>query len=174
LIFFDKLLCCVLFFLTAQTYVKCFKRFWRNWLMKKSAHILKSYSLVKFANEYNEFGQQNPYLPGPTGFGATMIAGIPAAIATPMAVQSYNTLRAANPAVAPSFGQVASQTARRFGGAAPVAGTANTGGGGGGLSREDIVNNQADDFLSKLREGTVVGHYWDEARPWTPRIIPSV
>jgi predicted metal-dependent phosphoesterase TrpH len=30
------------------------------------------------------------------------------------------------------------------------------------------------DFLNKLREGTVVGHYWDEARPWTPRIIPSV
>jgi predicted metal-dependent phosphoesterase TrpH len=30
------------------------------------------------------------------------------------------------------------------------------------------------DFLSKLREGTVVGHYWDEARPWSPRIIPSV
>jgi hypothetical protein len=95
--------------------------------MKKSAHILKSYSLVKFANEYNEFGQQNPYLAGPTGFDVTMTAGIPAAIATPMAVQSYNTLRAANPAVAPSFGQVASQTARRFGGAAPVAGTAAKG-----------------------------------------------
>lgn len=30
------------------------------------------------------------------------------------------------------------------------------------------------DFLSKLSEGTVVGHYWDEARPWTARIIPSV
>lgn len=30
------------------------------------------------------------------------------------------------------------------------------------------------DFLAKLREGAVVGHYWDEARPWTPRIIPSV
>ena len=30
------------------------------------------------------------------------------------------------------------------------------------------------DFLAKLREGTVVGHYWDEARPWSPRIIPSV
>lgn len=30
------------------------------------------------------------------------------------------------------------------------------------------------DFLVKLREGTVVGHHWDEARPWSPRIIPSV
>ncbi len=30
------------------------------------------------------------------------------------------------------------------------------------------------DFLRKLRDGRVVGHYWDEARPWTPRIIPSV
>ncbi|MFM9132503.1 MAG: PHP-associated domain-containing protein, partial [Actinomycetota bacterium] len=30
------------------------------------------------------------------------------------------------------------------------------------------------DFLAKLREGRVVGHHWDKARPWTPRIIPSV
>jgi len=30
------------------------------------------------------------------------------------------------------------------------------------------------DFLAKLRDGTVAGHYWDEARPWSPRIIPSV
>lgn len=30
------------------------------------------------------------------------------------------------------------------------------------------------DFLEKLREGRVVGHHWDKARPWTPRIIPSV
>ena len=30
------------------------------------------------------------------------------------------------------------------------------------------------DFLAKLREATVTGHYWDEARPWSPRIIPSV
>ena len=30
------------------------------------------------------------------------------------------------------------------------------------------------DFLAKLREGTVSGHYWDEPRPWSPRIIPSV
>ena len=30
------------------------------------------------------------------------------------------------------------------------------------------------DFLSKLPEGTVVGHHWDEARPWTARIVPSV
>lgn len=30
------------------------------------------------------------------------------------------------------------------------------------------------DFLAKLREGVVVGHHWDEPRPWSPRIIPSV
>ncbi|MFM8625486.1 MAG: PHP-associated domain-containing protein [Actinomycetota bacterium] len=30
------------------------------------------------------------------------------------------------------------------------------------------------DFLAKLREGRVVGHHWDEARPWSPRIVPSV
>lgn len=30
------------------------------------------------------------------------------------------------------------------------------------------------DFLAKLREGHIVGHHWDKARPWTPRIVPSV
>ena len=30
------------------------------------------------------------------------------------------------------------------------------------------------DFLDKLRDGTVVGHHWDKARPWSARIIPSV
>ena len=29
------------------------------------------------------------------------------------------------------------------------------------------------DFLDKLRAGRVVGHHWDEPRPWTPRIVPS-
>jgi len=30
------------------------------------------------------------------------------------------------------------------------------------------------DFLPMLREGRVVGHHWDKARPWSPRIVPSV
>ena len=30
------------------------------------------------------------------------------------------------------------------------------------------------DFLAKMRDGRVVGHHWDEARPWSPRIVPSV
>ena len=30
------------------------------------------------------------------------------------------------------------------------------------------------DFCEALRAGTVVGHHWDEPRPWTPRIVPSV
>ncbi|MBU6315758.1 MAG: PHP domain-containing protein [Acidobacteria bacterium] len=30
------------------------------------------------------------------------------------------------------------------------------------------------DFLAKLREARVVGHHWDEPRPWSPRILPSV
>ncbi len=30
------------------------------------------------------------------------------------------------------------------------------------------------DFLAKLPLGRVVGHHWDEHRPWTPRIVPSV
>ncbi len=30
------------------------------------------------------------------------------------------------------------------------------------------------DFLLKLPLGRVVGHHWDEHRPWTPRILPSV
>ena len=30
------------------------------------------------------------------------------------------------------------------------------------------------DFLAKLRYGRIVGHHWDEHRPWKPRIIPSL
>jgi len=30
------------------------------------------------------------------------------------------------------------------------------------------------DFLAKLRLGRPVGHHWDEHRPWSPRILPSV
>lgn len=30
------------------------------------------------------------------------------------------------------------------------------------------------EFLAALGSGVVVGHHWDRARPWTPRIIPSV
>jgi predicted metal-dependent phosphoesterase TrpH len=29
------------------------------------------------------------------------------------------------------------------------------------------------DFLAKLRLGRVVGHHWDEARPWSSRILPG-
>ncbi len=29
------------------------------------------------------------------------------------------------------------------------------------------------DFLSKLPLGRVVGHHWDEARPWSARVLPS-
>jgi len=29
------------------------------------------------------------------------------------------------------------------------------------------------EFLASLSRGRVVGHHWDEARPWSPRIIPS-
>jgi hypothetical protein len=28
-------------------------------------------------------------------------------------------------------------------------------------------------FLMALRSATVVGHHWDHARPWRPRIVPS-
>lgn len=31
-----------------------------------------------------------------------------------------------------------------------------------------------DDFLAKLRLGRVVGHHWDEPRPWSSRVLPSV
>jgi predicted metal-dependent phosphoesterase TrpH len=30
------------------------------------------------------------------------------------------------------------------------------------------------DFLAKLRESRVVGHHWDEPRPWSARVVPSV
>ena len=29
------------------------------------------------------------------------------------------------------------------------------------------------DFLAKLRLGRVVGHHWDEHRPWSPRVLPG-
>ncbi|MEM8904172.1 MAG: PHP domain-containing protein [Actinomycetota bacterium] len=29
------------------------------------------------------------------------------------------------------------------------------------------------DFLAALGDAVVVGHHWDEPRPWTPRIVPS-
>jgi predicted metal-dependent phosphoesterase TrpH len=31
----------------------------------------------------------------------------------------------------------------------------------------------AADFLSKLRQGRVIGHHWDEPRPWSSRVLPS-
>lgn len=30
------------------------------------------------------------------------------------------------------------------------------------------------DFLAKLREGHIVGHHWDQHRPWKPRVLPSL
>ena len=30
------------------------------------------------------------------------------------------------------------------------------------------------EFLAGLRTGSIVGHHWDEARPWSARIIPSI
>jgi len=30
------------------------------------------------------------------------------------------------------------------------------------------------EFLAALRLGSIVGHHWDEARPWSARIVPSV
>jgi len=29
------------------------------------------------------------------------------------------------------------------------------------------------DFLAKLRVARVVGHHWDQHRPWSPRVVPS-
>lgn len=30
------------------------------------------------------------------------------------------------------------------------------------------------EFLAALATGSIVGHHWDEPRPWSPRIVPSV
>ena len=30
------------------------------------------------------------------------------------------------------------------------------------------------EFLAALATGDIVGHHWDEPRPWSPRIVPSV
>lgn len=29
------------------------------------------------------------------------------------------------------------------------------------------------EFLAALEKGQIIGHHWDEPRPWTPRIVPS-
>lgn len=34
--------------------------------------------------------------------------------------------------------------------------------------------HDAPSFMTSLRAGRPVGHHWDEPRPWTPRIVPSV
>ena len=39
---------------------------------------------------------------------------------------------------------------------------------------EMLPFDDAAGFLGNLRNGHVVGHHWDKARPWTPRIVPSV
>jgi len=31
----------------------------------------------------------------------------------------------------------------------------------------------ADDFIDKLRRGRPVGHHWDQARPWSSRVLPG-
>jgi len=31
-----------------------------------------------------------------------------------------------------------------------------------------------DEFLRALEQGRILGHHWDEPRPWTARIVPSV
>lgn len=31
-----------------------------------------------------------------------------------------------------------------------------------------------DEFLAVLAEAQVIGHHWDEPRPWSPRIVPSM
>ncbi len=33
--------------------------------------------------------------------------------------------------------------------------------------------DDAQDFLTKLPLGTVIGHHWDEARPWSARVVPG-
>jgi hypothetical protein len=30
------------------------------------------------------------------------------------------------------------------------------------------------EFLASLATGSIVGHHWDEPRPWSPRIVPSL
>ena len=30
------------------------------------------------------------------------------------------------------------------------------------------------EFLASLADADVIGHHWDEPRPWSPRIIPSI
>jgi predicted metal-dependent phosphoesterase TrpH len=44
--------------------------------------------------------------------------------------------------------------------------------GSGYVVMPDFDGPQA--FLSSLAQGHLVGHFYDQARPWTPRIVPSI
>ncbi|MDH4365298.1 MAG: PHP domain-containing protein, partial [Acidimicrobiia bacterium] len=44
--------------------------------------------------------------------------------------------------------------------------------GSGYVAMPDFSGPQ--EFLDALRQGQVVGHFFDKARPWTPRIVPSI
>ncbi len=44
--------------------------------------------------------------------------------------------------------------------------------GSGYVAMPDFSGPQ--EFLAALRQGQVVGHFFDKARPWSPRIVPSI
>ncbi len=44
-----------------------------------------------------------------------------------------------------------------------------------GAAYVDMVDFETPmEFLASLASAQVIGHHWDEPRPWTPRIVPSI
>jgi predicted metal-dependent phosphoesterase TrpH len=73
-----------------------------------------------------------------------------------------------------SLNRRASEFAAEFGIAAGAGSDAHIPGALGAAYVEMPDFSGGGDFCSVLRAGTVAGHHWDEPRPWTPRIVPSV
>ena len=73
-----------------------------------------------------------------------------------------------------SLNRRAAEFAREFGIAAGAGSDAHVPAALGAAYVEMPRFEGADDFCDALRIGTVVGHHWDEPRPWSARIVPSV
>jgi hypothetical protein len=73
-----------------------------------------------------------------------------------------------------SLNRRAAEFADRHGLAAGAGSDAHVPGAIGAAYVEVPDFHDAATFLAALALGRVVGHHWDEPRPWSPRIVPSV
>jgi predicted metal-dependent phosphoesterase TrpH len=73
----------------------------------------------------------------------------------------------------PSLNRRAAEYAERFGLVAGAGSDAHVPNALGAAYVEMPDFDGPSDFLDKLRHGVVIGHHWDQPRPWTARIVPS-